>query len=191
MSGKSEKGQKSLAEVLAEVFGKLKDCYTQVDNEKFRKLLVKLDADGIVILSALRLVTYFDSKSKKFRIPYQRMITILADNTSRLKEFDKVIKNYKPGEKGKKGGFKRFHKEFRQDRDERSDILINFKMLKEQRYKTVEEKERLKNYTKNIPPNIKAKIRSTNSKILALEWMLPEYPLTRSALIQIVCYKEK
>ena len=122
--------QKHLVESIIGIIRKLKEIYQQVDEEDFRKLFLLLDAHKGITEAAIELVRHFDPESKKFSVKYPQMMSILANNPTRQKEFIDAIKNFSPRERGAKGGLRRFHKEFKKERDIKADMIEDYKRIK-------------------------------------------------------------
>ena len=177
--------QKSLIDAI-EWFQEIRDV--EGDNG-FRELLKQLGADDRIVASALLIVRYFNPNLTKFKVPTYRIWDNMAEAAALSYELNEATKNFKPGNKGKKGGMKRFHTPLKEERDFLVAQLRDYKNLRDREEKSGIEKERLQNYDETIPEDIRSKIHQIGVKTLAIEWMCKTYPLKASTLIQIIRYK--
>lgn len=183
-----------LKESLMEALERLQKVYIQNDRKYFMGLLSELRANEDMQIRALMLVKCYNPKLGKFIFLKSQYNETLARQWRHYTEFYAAIDNFKAGRKSSKGGLKRFHKELQEERDEKANMLREYKILVDKRNdgKLLHgEKRLLQKNEENIPPDIKRIIRGYGPKTLALKWMSQEYPCTESTLLQIIRYKPR
>ena len=207
--------QKNLVVSIANVTKRLKEIYLQVSEDEFRNLFFILGAHEGIAKCAIGLVEHFDLESKKYNLQYPRMMTILANDPDRQQEFIEAIENFRPGERGAKGGLKRFSKEFKKERDilvrdikeymrlkriwdnfdqvrddmKQENLTLKNYQAKKEKFKREKEEEKFRNFEKVMPKSIRDNTGEIGPNTLALNWMVKEYPLEESTLRQIIYHK--
>jgi hypothetical protein len=177
-------------QALKQAVSSLHRVYLAGRERDFLSLLERLGADERMQAGALELVRYFNPKKGRFKIPRHKVMEMLGKSLLLGLEIEEAIESFKAGRKNPSGGLKRFHKQFKEEYEERADTLREYRFLKEQREKLEDEKMQLfKNLKDAIPEDIEAKIGKRGVKTLAADWMLKYLPCKKSTLLQIIRYK--
>jgi hypothetical protein len=168
-----------------------------VGEKKFRELLLSLTASARNSKHASELARSFDEESGNFIRPYQRMMKIIGKDQIERRKFRRAVYNFKPKNKGQRGGLKQYAAELRQERDAIAEFLKDYHKLITRRLKQTDPKRKIREkMDKEIPKsirellldttvNIQGKVRPAYKEI-AIEWMARCYPCTKNTLIQIL-----
>ena len=184
---------KSALDVLTNVFEFLRKMRDEVGESEFRNLLKSLDADRDAIRKASDLIRRLDDNGR-FISPFDRVLSIIGDDTKRRRKFLQAVYNFTPGQKSEGGGLKEFSEEIRQERNQLASILKEYAHLYRRRLKhrkrkeqEKEDEQKRKNYEKIIPASILSEIHRSGAqyKKIATKWMIKYYPCTDITLSQI------
>lgn len=198
--------ENSAVDVLEDVFKFLKKMRDNVGEEKFRSLLKSLDADIDTIRKTSDIVRHIDDNGR-FIFPFNRVLSIIGDNTKRKRAFQRCVYNLTPRRKSEGGGLKEFSDEIRQERNQLSAILKGYFHLYRRRNRVIKWKSKQKEYEqkqdyykKIIPPSILSEIQKEESsqlirskpkyKEIATKWMTKYYPCTGIWLARIIIRKD-
>ena len=165
--------------------------------KQFRDLLRSLEAGRRNIKHASELVRSFDEETGTFIRPYRKMMTIIGKDKLKKEKFLKRVLNFKPAQKGQRGGLKLFAAELRQERDKIAELLKKYNRLKSKKSKLSDSAtNKLLATEKNIPKAIRGILSTTKSnkqgitkpayKNIAIKWMARYYPCTENTLLQII-----
>ena len=163
----------------------------------FRNLLLSLNASVRNSKHTSELVRSFDEETGTFIRPYRKMMKIFGKDKLKKEKFLKSVLNFKPAQKGQRGGLKIFADELRQERDKIAELLKKYNRLKSKKSKLSDSAiNKLNASEKNIPKSIKGLLSATTGndqkkkklayKEIAIKWMGRYYPCTESTLLQII-----
>ena len=183
--------QNDLKERLALAFETLNDVYMQCKEDDFIKLIAQLHGDEQLAGSALEVARHFDKDKLIFRSRYLTQTLRFEDEYERIRPFLEALDGFKPGKKGAQGGFTRIRDFLIEKRNDKADMLRDYKELKNKSNLTEKEHKRLENYDKSLPEHIRKKIRSTGPKKLAEKWIASRIDLKESTLSDIIRRKPK
>jgi hypothetical protein len=151
------------------------------------------------LLKVIDVMRWYDPRLKRRRVPRSLQALYFFDKAEepfkRYVAFHRAIENFKPGQKGAKGGLKEFSEDLLEMKEANASRLRAYKRLREKKRDGVElsakEAQSLKEYEEFIPEEIKGKIWSRGIKELAADWLAMELPCTRSTLVQIISGRAK
>jgi hypothetical protein len=165
--------------------------------KQFRGLLSSLQASQRNIKHVSEFARSFDEEDGKFIRPYRRMMKIIGKDKLKKEKFLKSTLNFKPAQKGQRGGLKIFAAELCQERDKIAELLKKYNRLKSKKSKLSDSAiNKLLAIERNIPKAIKEILSTTKSnkqgktkpayKKIAIKWMARYYPCTENTLLQII-----
>jgi hypothetical protein len=176
--------KKRLADVLTDLCEISYDC----TEKEFNRLFSMLGGNDVPSLTPTNIIRYFNPTLKKFKMPkdpayqIQKMGEVLAEGF----DFQKALEDFKPYQKGSKGGLKKYKKEIITERDERVEILKLYLKLKNTQILKRHRKEVFSLYKNIIPEDIEKKLKLHGAKMLAIEWMAAEWGCSKHTIQQII-----
>lgn len=168
-----------------------------IGEKEFRKILALLGAGLKNTKHASELVRSFDENTGQFIKPYRRIMKIIGDDRLSRMKFKRCVFNFKPGERGQRGGLKKYANELRKERDTIADLLKVYRRIRKIKAKlSDDEGNKFTNLEETIPKPIRDLLINsiTNGqgktrpayKDIAIDWMIRHYPCTKDTLIQII-----
>lgn len=108
----------------------------------------------------------------------------------RWNDFWNAIDNFVSGQKGAKGGLKRYKSQIKIEKEDRVLILKDYLNLKNKQKLSETEKNTFSNYEMEIPEEIKSQLKPRTITKTAVKWMAQEFGCSESTLQQIL-YRKK
>ena len=173
---------------LADVLTDLCEIYSDCTEKEFNRLFSMLGGNKIPSLTPTNIIRYFNPELKKFKMPKDPAYQIqkMGEALTEGLDFQKALEDFKPYQKGSKGGLKKYKKEIIAEREVRVDILKLYLKLKNTQILKSHQEKTFSLYKKIIPEDIEDKLKPHGVKMLAIEWMAADWECSKHTIQQII-----